>query len=230
MSTSLQKAFASLSGPQLHAATRAAFIDTAHALRRAMSAHFRQVFDSPTAFITNSPRVSMHPRELQATIAPQAPASGRRAGNHPQKILAAQATGGARRNKAMEVALQARGALPMGWQVAPPQQPVPGSVDARGNWRGAWVRRLLVQLASGQGKKGTLGAFVITPAAAALHGHSTPGVWVRTAPGRARPAVVFTRTQRYRARLDMRRVADIAQPQAVFERRLRYRIRAAAGM
>ena len=132
---------ANLSGPQTRAVYAKAINDTAFEMRRAMQAEIKSVFDRPTKYIVDSPRVvRATPDKLTARIAP-AYMGGK--GIDPQKILQVQEFGGLRRDKRSEVALRRAGILPAGYYTAIPATPYPGSDDGRGNLRGPFIVQLL---------------------------------------------------------------------------------------
>lgn len=130
-----------LSGSQAKQAYAKALNDAGFQVRREMQAEMRSRFDRVTAYVERSPRVVVAtPERLSVTIEP-AYMGGK--GVDPQRILQAQAFGGARRDKRYEVALRRAGILPNGLQTAIPEQPYPGSDDGRGNLRGPFIVQLL---------------------------------------------------------------------------------------
>jgi len=141
--------FDRLSGPQTRVAAAKAINDAAFHYRRGMQQHLRDVFDRPTPYIVSSPKViQATPDKLEATILPtldsrNLPSKGGKVGIDPQKILRAQALGGARRDKRSEVALRRAGILPGGYQLAIPKVPFEGTDDGRGNIKGSVIAQLI---------------------------------------------------------------------------------------
>jgi hypothetical protein len=137
----VQKQLAKLSGAQAAQAYAKAINDTAYQVRRAMQGEMAAVFDRPTPYILRSSQVKQAtPERLQATVEPTY-YGGK--GVDPQKILAAQADGGQRRDKRSEVALRRIGILPAGYQTVVPENPFPGSEDGYGGIKGSFLARLL---------------------------------------------------------------------------------------
>lgn len=148
---SISQALSKLSGAELKMATAKALNDTGFQVRRAMQAEIKKAFNSPTSYITSSPRVKMAtPEKLEVSIAPTY-FGGK--GIDPQKILQAQEFGGLRADKRSERALRRIGVLPAGYQTAIPRDPYPGSHDGKGNLRGAFMSQLLSYLQA-QGEQG----------------------------------------------------------------------------
>lgn len=145
----VQQHIAKLSGPALREAQAKALNDAAFQVRRVMQAEIRSVFDRPTPFIANAPKVfAATPDKLEATIVPTIDSrnnwsKGGKIGVDPQQVLRAQEAGGTRRDKRSEVALRRVGILPTGYQTAIPADSYPGSDDGRGNLRGAFLQQLL---------------------------------------------------------------------------------------
>lgn len=136
----------SLSGAQLAKAQTQAVNDAAGFYQRAYKKEIGKVFDRPTPYVLNSIWVNKAtPNQLVAAVYPR----DTQQGTDPQKILAAQATGGARRDKRSEVALARAGILPIGYQTVIPgelggkEKPYPGSDDGRGNLRGPFLVKLI---------------------------------------------------------------------------------------
>lgn len=127
--------------------------DAGRTVQKAMREELRAVFDNPTRYIANSPKVAQAtPANLQVLVVPTAgradglPTKGGKVGVDPQQILQAQEFGGRRADKKSEVILRRMGWLPHGWQTAIPDDPFPGSVDAHGNLRGAFIQQVLSYL------------------------------------------------------------------------------------
>lgn len=235
-----------LSGQQARVAYAAALNDVGGRLQRGMQAEFRNVFDRPTRYITNSPWVTRAtPDKLSVSVGPRY-MGGK--GVDPQKILQAQEFGGARRDKRSEAALRRVGIFPSGYQTAIPTDPYPGSDDGKGNVRGPFLTQLInyFNAAGEQGYKsnmkdstrrsihrGTKKAagrryFVAYGRMRDGRGaHLAPGIWAAAGPGGVdvKPVLMFVRAARYTPRLSMDRIAKSADLQDYLDRRLRKRIR-----
>lgn len=251
----VRKHIMALSGPQLDQAAAKALTDVAFQVRRAMQDEMRAVFDRPTSYILSSVFVrAATPDNLQALIVPTY-FGGK--GIDPQRILEAQAQGGARRDKRSESALRRIGVLPAGYQTAIPSDPLPGSDDGRGNLKGSFITRLLSYLgalgeqgyranmtarrrakieqrgisSSGYRQIGGVAFFVAVPGREATR-HLAPGVWAKSGTHGAvlRPVLLFVRAGTYQRRLDMVRIAERGMPPGRLEARMRFRIRQAAGV
>lgn len=252
----VQKALDALSGPQAREAYAKALNDAAFVVRRDMQRELRAVFDRPTPFITNAPKVfAATADKLEAYVAPtmdsrNRPSKGGKVGVDPQDVLQAQEFGGRRREKRSEVALRRAGILPSGWQTALPRVPFPGSDDGRGNLRGPFIAQLIsyfqafgeqgyranmtarrkAALARGSAKQSGRRYFV---SYGKLRGqHLAAGIWAAQGTGGVdvRPVVMFTRPGTYRPRISMARIARALESGDYLARRMRFRIRQAAGM
>lgn len=126
---------------QQDAAARKAVMDAVFLARRGLQDEIRSVFDRPTNYIVRSPRVKPSTGSSISAWVEIAEVDGN--GVQPEKILAAEAYGGSRRDKRSEVLLRAADILPNGYQTALPQDPFPGSVDGNGNIRGPFLVQLL---------------------------------------------------------------------------------------
>lgn len=143
----------------------------------------------------------------------------------PAKWLGTEVQGGPRRDKRLEVALRMKGILPAGMQVVPGDQAP--ELDPHGNFRGAFVTRLLSQLqghwqagysanetaASKKRAKGTRrDVFAGRP-----KGRNLPfGVWERidSAFGKTlRPIMVFTKAGRYQKRMPLLETVELVNRQ-----------------
>ena len=247
----VQRQLAKLSGTQAAGAYASAINDTAYEVRRKMQAEMAAVFDRPTPYILRSVRVKQATAvNLQATIEPTY-FGGK--GVDPQKILIAQADGGARRDKRSEVALRRAGILPAGYQTAMPESPYPGSDDGNGNLKGSFLVHLIsyFQAFGEQGFKAnmkdrikanlhtrgtkTMAARRYFVSYGRLRGnrssHLAPGIWAASGTHGVdvRPVLMFVKSGQYRPRLSMERIARQANASEYLARRLRYRIRQAAG-
>jgi len=244
----IQKHLTKLATGGLRAAVTDALKDTGHHARRGMGKHLSTEFDRPTPYIVRSPKFVLDEKKLALSILPTqdtrrfAFGGGQGKGLDAQHVLQAGEWGGQRHLKRFEIALSALGVLPSGMQTAIPQEPFPGSDDGRGNLRGPFTRRLLVQLqalrsasdAPGRGKKnarprtGQLGGWQLMVIRAHT-GKLPPGIWARQH-RQIRPVVIFTRPGNYRARGLMRGVEQATDLPQYLQRRMRYRIRKAVGI
>lgn len=240
-----------LSGQQARVAYAKGLNDTGFHVRRTMQAEFSNVFDRPTSYVVNSPRVRMAtPDKLSVSIEPTY-MGGK--GIDPQKILQAQERGGVRRDKRSEVALRRAGILPNGYYTVIPKEPYPGSDDGRGNVRGPFLVQLITyfQASGEQGFKANMTAKrkkAINKGTAKTAGrryfvaygrlrsgktsHLAPGIWAASGPYGAvvMPVLMFVRTPNYKPLLSMERVAKVADVQTYLDRRVRFQIREAAGV
>lgn len=146
----VKKELEALSGPQFKSAVATTLNQVAGRYARGIRTEMARVFDRPTPYVLNSVRVdAATSSSLAVTISPSIrppSARGGKIGVDPQKILSAQAWGGARRDKKTEVLLRQHGWLRAGYQTAIPQTPYPGSDDGRGNLRGPFLRSVMSYL------------------------------------------------------------------------------------
>lgn len=219
-------AISSLSERRLHAATATALTRTAVKVRDVVRAELPRLFDRPTPYTLNSMYVRpATAQRLQAEVGFKDEASLAVA-TPATRFLRANVEGGPRRLKRLEVALNAIGALPTGWQVVPGQG---ARLDAYGNVSRGQVIQVLSQLritlVAGYTRNMAFDArkqiraqrkaggrfFVVQPG-----GKMTPGVYQREFTGRnVTPVFVFVKATAYRRRLDFDRMAAaIAQREA----------------
>lgn len=128
---------------QAFAAMRA-LNDAAFAARRAEQVAMRAVFDRPTPYVLNSVLVRQASRDkLVASVYVDFFGPGK--APPPERVLQAEVFGGARALKRAERRLQAVGLLPPGMAMVPTRQLLSDTskVDAYGNVRGTFIRRLL---------------------------------------------------------------------------------------
>ena len=230
--TGLDQVMARLQGMsqrRLNAAAATALTRTAVKVRDGVRATLPQVFDRPTPYTLNS--LYLRPataQRLQAEVGfkDDSPLA---ASTPATKYLRANVEGGPRRLKRLEVALNAIGALPAGWQVVPGQG---ARLDAFGNVSRGQVIQVLSQLRitmvagftrnmSFDARK-QIGAqrraggrfFVVKPG-----GKATPGIYQREFIGRnVAPVFVFVKATAYRRRFDFDGIATaIAQREAPAE-------------
>lgn len=243
----VREALNRLSGPQAKQAYALALNDTGGKLQKAMRTELRRVFCSTTDYIAKSPWVERASADkLSVAVSPR---KGSGKGISPEKILQAQEFGGRRADKRLEIALKARGLLPSGMQVALPAAqyggPYPGSDDGKGNFTGAFVRRVLGYFNSSARRNTRRYGYVSNMRTrreiklmdgrewvVSLGGRSGlgPGIWARNADG-VRCAVVFIRPATYtKPLLSMDRLARAQDLQPYLDKRIRYRVRQAAGV
>lgn len=248
----VKKQLDSLTGQQAKEAYAKGINDAAYQVRRALQSEMASVFDRPTPYILRSTFVSQAtPEKLEATILPTY-FGGK--GVDPQKILAAQAEGGVRRDKRSEAALRRVGILPTGYQTVIPAEPYKGSVDAYGNIKGSFLVQLIsyFQAFGEQGYKANMTERskrnLITKGTKRMEArryfvsygklrgnrssHLAPGIWAASGTHGVdvRPVLMFVRAGQYMKRLDTDRVAKKVDVNEYLARRLRYRIRQAAGV
>jgi hypothetical protein len=201
---------------------------TAFDVRQRWAEIMPRIFDRPTRLTLNAPLYRKATKQkLEAEIFIRDEAFK---GTPPAKYLAPQVTGGARRTKRFERALQARGILPAGWFAVPGKG---AELDAFGNISGRQIVRILSQLRAfgEQGysanetdatrarrqkreKKKRRGDYF---AVRARRGGLAPGVYQRVSTGFGRgtvPVLIFVRRASYRARYPL---FDIAK--TIYDRR-----------
>ena len=142
-----------LSEKGIRVLTAKALNDVAFTAQIAMRQELRTVFDRPTNFIANSPKVAKATSEqLMAMVVPTSGradrvwSKGGTPGVDPQHVLQAQTFGMQRADKRSEVRLRRMGFLPAGFQVVIPSNPFPGSEDGHGNLKGSFVVQVLSYL------------------------------------------------------------------------------------
>ncbi len=132
---------------QMRYAGANALNSAAFKLREDWGGQIARVFDRPTPYIQNSPRVTRmaRPDALQAWVAP-AYQGGK--GVEPAQVLAAEVFGGPRRLKRFEVAFQRKGILPGGMAMVPATWLLadPAAGDGFGGIKGSFIVRLLSYL------------------------------------------------------------------------------------
>jgi len=241
-----------LSSKGIKDASAKAINDTAYQVMRTMLKEMDSVFDQVTPYLKKSVWIEQAtPDKLSATILPTY-YGGK--GIDPQKILAAQESGGPRRDKRVEAALRRVGILPAGYQTTPPKDPLPGSVDGRGNFKGSFIVQLIsyFQAFAEQGHRAnmtkkrkdklanmgvtengykTINGFVYIVSYGRLRGqHLAPGIWAKSGihGSTVKPVIMFTRSGSYRPRFSMERISKVADVDNYMAKRMRFRIRQAA--
>lgn len=175
----------------------------------AEDAFMDEVFDRPTPFTRNGLRVYRATKDALAAAVWFKP-FGDGAERH---YLSPEAFGGARRDKAFEIAMRSLGLLPAGMQAVPGEG---AHLDQYGNMSAAQLSQLLAYFRS---RKGYTRARATRPAHASgveyfvgrPGGHAPLGVWQRvpSAGGAStvKPIVIFVRAAHYRERLPFRETA-----------------------
>lgn len=225
--TELQAAMRDFSERRAAAAMATAFSKTAADIKAAALAKLPQVFDRPSPWTMNSMYVrGATVQNLTARVWFKEDAG--KGGTPAARYLLPQVEGGSRRTKRYEVALQAIGALPSGWQT------VPGAgaqLDAYGNPAVGQIIQILSQLritmTAGhqrnmsfdarkaiQAQKKAGGRFFVVPVGTK---GALPGVYQREFMGRTvTPVLVFVQASAYRKRFDFhtlsRQVAEESLP------------------
>lgn len=251
----VQKQLRMLSDKGIKEASAKAVNDTAYQVKRTMIKEMESVFDQVTPYVKKSVWIEQaNPEKLSATILPTY-YGGK--GIDPQKILLAQEAGGPRRDKRVEAALRRIGILPNGYQTVPPKDPLPGSVDSRGNFKGSFIVQLISyfqgfteqgyranmtdkrkdKLANrGLSENGykTINGFVYFVAYGRLRGgktaHLAPGIWAKSGihGSNIKPVIMFTKSGNYTPRFSMDRIGKVADVDNYLAKRMRFRIRQAA--
>lgn len=197
------------------AAIATALTRTALDVKRGLLQQLPKVFDRPTPYTLNSlytrPATA---QRLQASVYFKDDAAASNQGTPATKYLMPEVTGGQRRTKRFEVALQAAGALPKGWFTVPGAG---ANIDRYGNLTAGQIIQILSQLRitmlSGFTRNMSFDArkaiaaqrraggrfFVVPPGVKTL----APGIYMRELIGRnITPVVIFVRQANYKARFD----------------------------
>ena len=193
---------------QVPFATAQAITFTAKASAVALKAELAQVFDSPTAFVRNSPySTSATKASLEATIGIRD--KGARAA--PAQYIKEHFSGGGRDGKPFERVLRGLGALPDGYKAIPASGM---KTDRNGNPDRKALTELIGALKTGfsvfagKGKRSSqVGYFVVIPGTAGPRtAHLTPGIWRRIQRGADRtavPVMIFAEQSTYTKALDL---------------------------
>ncbi len=251
----VQKQLRMLSDTGIKEASAKAINDAAYQVKRTMTKEMDLVFDRVTPYIKKSVWIEQAtPDKPTATILPTY-YGGK--GIDPQKILAAQEAGGQRKDKRVEAALRRVGILPNGYQTVPPKDPLPASVDDRGNFKGSFVVQLIsyFQGFAEQGHRAnmtdkrkkklanvglsangykTINGFIYFISYGKMRSgpssHLAPGIWAKSGihGSNVRPVMLFTKSGNYKPRFSMERIAKVADVDNYLAKRMRYRIRQAA--
>lgn len=122
-------------GREVEIAAQRALLKTARLVKDAEVAEMGRVFDRPTRWTLNSFNVVLDRSAMSARVQVK-DGYWHRADNY----LNTQITGGGRKLKAFELALQRRGVLPAGWHVVPGEK---ATLDAYGNMSVGQIKQLL---------------------------------------------------------------------------------------
>jgi hypothetical protein len=212
---------------QVRFATMVALNQAAYGASRATSTELARVFDRPTPWVLRSVRYVKATRE-NLTAQVDFDAWGNKQGVTVAQILRAEITGGVRRNKRHEIALQRAGILPAGMAIVPG----PGAkLDAYGNMSAGQITQILSWFQAfgeqgyrantrdggrrlGRGNKRTGERGFAYFALTRPRGKLVPGVYQRFGFGAlgssVRPVMFFVAMPKYRPRLDFYGVADRA--------------------
>jgi hypothetical protein len=231
----LDKVQAALLGSarKVEIATQRAMLKTAHHIREAEKAEMQRIFDRPTRWTLGAMKVKPTAK-MEVSVGILDPDGYYKRANY---YLGTQVTGGKRRQKAMEQALQQYGLMPMGWHVVPGQR---AKLDSYGNHSPGEIRQILSwfdaaerwagstqnmrqagrdKRIKGTRKKAGFEYFVVAPGARRAFVRSSgktgmhklqPGIYRRTFYGlgnRIEPIMIFVRDASYRPRFDFERVA-----------------------
>ncbi len=118
--------------------------DTAFQLRPDLQREMEDKFDRVTPYLVRS--VWVNKATVDNPVAQVWPRYMGGKGVDPAKILKTEATGGVRRSKRFEVALQRAGLLPPGMAAVPGDGIDPAQIDAYGNVKGSFIVQLLAYL------------------------------------------------------------------------------------
>lgn len=133
---------------RIEVAAQRAILKTAHAVMKAERDEMNRVFDRPTRWTLNAFRVALGKERYQGGKLGTVAGSSISAEvmvkdgywHRADDYLNTQIVGGARRIKAFERALQARGVMPAGWHAVPGAK---ASLDAYGNQSPGEIRQIL---------------------------------------------------------------------------------------
>lgn len=214
----LQAAMKDFSDRRAAAAMATAFSKTAADIKAAGLAKLPQVFDRPSPWTMSSMYVKgATAQALRARVWFKEDAGQQ--GTPAARYLLPHVDGGARRTKRYEVALQAIGALPPGWQTVPGNG---AQLDAYGNLAVGQIIQILSQLritmTAGhdrnmsfdarkaiRAQKKAGGRFFVVPVGTK---GAAPGVYQREFMGRTvTPVLIFVQASRYGKRFDFHALA-----------------------
>lgn len=207
----LRRALTQFSDRRFNAAIATALTRTGKAVQDEMRDELRTTFDRPTPYTLNALRLwPASADKLQARVGFRDDGTG---GVNPNHYMLPNVQGGERRDKRLEAALRAIGALPQGWYAVPGQG---AAIDSYGNMsRGQIIQilsQLRVTLVSGfdrnmstdarrqiAAQRRAGGRYFVIPAG--NRSGTQPGVYQREFFGRnITPVIVFVSGARYQAR------------------------------
>jgi len=136
--TDIQRMFARLDPAAIAKASAVALNKTAEQAKSEVNVSLPRIFDRPTPYTLGALRTINATQSSQKAEVTFQGAGGRGISAH--KFLAAEATGGRRRDKASEKLLQAKGILPAGWHIAPGPA---AQLDPYGNMKIGELLRIL---------------------------------------------------------------------------------------
>lgn len=184
------------------------------------------IFDKPTPFITKTVLYKKATSEvLSGSVYPAN--EGRVA---PAMVLKAQAHGGGRRLKRLEVFLKAKGFLPEGYQTTlPNKNRVDASIDRYGNIKGSWAKKIINDVLKKEepvtkkrGRKSSKAFFVIR--VGEKKKKIPAGVWYRDKTG-LKPILLFFSNFNYRRILRTEYIVTKNNLSEMLQRRMRYEVR-----
>lgn len=184
------------------------------------------IFDKPTPFITKTVLYKKATSEMLSGYV--YPANEGRVA--PAMVLKAQAHGGSRRLKRLEVFLKAKGFLPDGYQTTlPNRNRVDASIDRYGNIKGSWAKKIINDLLKSEkprtkkrGRKSTKAFFVIRVKERGKK--IPPGVWYREG-RKISPIIFFFKNFDYRRILRTEYIVSKNNLSEMLQRRMRYEVR-----
>lgn len=206
----LRRDLAQFSDRRFRAAVATALTRTAKKVQDEMRDELRATFDRPTLFTLNAMR--MWPATADRLVARVGFRDDGTGGVNPNHYMLPNVQGGERRDKRLEAALRAIGALPQGWYAVPGQG---ARLDSHGNMSRGQVIQILSQLRvmltagfnrnMAQGAAGVAsqrkagGRFFVMPVGNPTR--TQPGVYQREFIGsNITPVIVFVSGVRYQAR------------------------------
>lgn len=215
---------------QIEVATQRALLHTATKIKDNEIAEMTRVFDRPTRWTLGAMRVKVTGKmEVTAGIVDPEGAFKRAA-----SYLDVQATGGQRKVKAFEKALQSRGLMPVGWFAVPGEG---AKFDSYGNMSTGQLRQILSYFDAAESsagsiqnmgyagrekkRKGTRRAYgfeylIVMPGK--QRNLKQPGIYQRFFTGfgsSIKPVLIYIKTAAYRKRFDFERIANTTYDQNI---------------
>jgi hypothetical protein len=221
----LTQALADMSQRRLSAALATGLTRTARAIGTTWQADLRTKLDRPTPFTLRAVNVQTATAASLAASVNFGRRPGAAASILPAEYIATQHTGGRRRIKKFEAALQAQGSMPAGTFVVPGKH---AKLDAYGNLSRGQIVQILVQLgtAYSPGYQRVISQSAARRAASAIkrgrnyvavleqRGKLSPGVY-QAQGDQLLPVLFYERRTSYRQRLDLIQTARQALPPIV---------------